>query len=112
LPFRFFAVCSVVFLQMCTILPAPYAYTREKFRTLKMKIVMVASLILLVTNSGSAQKYLIYLHGKIVEDQGAAAESPYFGGYKYEAILSAFRNEKFVVMSEVRKPNTDVKEYA
>jgi len=78
----------------------------------KMKIAMVASLILLVTNSGSAQKYLFYLHGKIVEDQGAAAESPYFGGYKYEAILSAFRKENFVVMSEVRKPNTDVKEYA
>ncbi len=60
----------------------------------------------------SAQKYLFYMHGKIVEDQGKQAVSPYFGAYQYEAILDTFRSHHFTVMSEVRKPNTDVTTYA
>jgi hypothetical protein len=59
-----------------------------------------------------AQPYIFYLHGKIVEDQGAKAVSPDLGPYEYDNILNAFRKEKFIVFSEVRKPNTDVKEYA
>lgn len=66
----------------------------------------------MTSNHVSAQKYLFYLHGKIVEDQGAHAVSPYFGSYQYDAILDAFRKEHFTVMSELRKPNTDVTGYA
>ncbi|MEO6166644.1 MAG: alpha/beta hydrolase [Chitinophagales bacterium] len=66
----------------------------------------------MASNTVCAQKYVFYLHGMIVENMGAKAVSPSFGEYKYDAILEAFRKEGFTVMSEVRKPNTDVSEYA
>lgn len=69
-------------------------------------------LSLTIAAGASAQRYLFYLHGAIVETQGAKAYSPQFGAYQYEDILAAFRKEGFTVMSEYRKPNTDVKEYA
>jgi hypothetical protein len=61
-----------------------------------------------------AQHYLFSLHGKIVEDQGAHAYDSVngFGAYQYEDICNAFRNQEFTVITEYRKHNTDVKEYA
>lgn len=56
--------------------------------------------------------YLFYLHGRIVEEQGAEAVSERFGPYAYQEILQVFADRGFVVRSEVRKKNTDVHEYA
>lgn len=56
--------------------------------------------------------YLFYLHGRIVEEQGAAAKHPEFGVYDYAGIVQRFRDSGFVVVSEMRKPNTDVSVYA
>jgi hypothetical protein len=57
-------------------------------------------------------KYLFYLHGKIIEDQGIPAVSPDFGEYEYEAILEKFAGYGFTVISEPRPINTDGVEYA
>ena len=65
-----------------------------------------------ISGMAHAQKYVFYLHGKILEDQGPNASNEAFGKYEYENILAGFREEHFVVLSECRKPNTDVKEYA
>lgn len=62
--------------------------------------------------STKKQKYLFYLHGKIVEDQGASAVSERYGAYEYDKIIEGFRAEGFNVVSEVRPKNTDVEEYA
>lgn len=61
-----------------------------------------------------AQNYLFYLHGRIVEDQGANAVDKVngFGAYQYNDIIKTLQHEGFVVISECRKPNTDVKAYA
>jgi hypothetical protein len=59
-----------------------------------------------------AAKYLFYLHGKIVEDQGIPAVSPDFGEYEYEAILQKFVGYGFTVISEQRPKNADGMEYA
>ncbi len=59
-----------------------------------------------------AAKYLFYLHGKIIEDQGIPAVSPDFGEYQYEAILEKFANHGFAVISEQRPKNTNGMEYA
>jgi hypothetical protein len=59
-----------------------------------------------------AGKYMFYLHGKIIEDQGIAAVSPDFGEYEYEAILQKLASHGFVVISEQRPKNTDPMEYA
>jgi len=59
-----------------------------------------------------AKRYLFYLHGKIIEDQGLPAVSPEFGEYQYEAILERFSTYGFVVISEQRPRNSDVVAYA
>jgi predicted esterase len=58
-------------------------------------------------------RYVIYLHGKIVEDQGAQNPTdPRFGLYDYAGILNALAVDGNQVISEVRKANTDPVEYA
>lgn len=57
-------------------------------------------------------RYLFYLHGKIIEDEGPRPESPRFGIYEYEAILETFAERGFVVISETRERETRGSEYA
>jgi hypothetical protein len=52
-------------------------------------------------------RYLIYLHGRILEVQGRQATSPDFGRYEYDAILRALADKGLVVISELRGPDTD-----
>ena len=54
-----------------------------------------------------AARYLIYLHGRILEVQGRQAKSPDFGRYEYDAILRALAGKGLVVISELRGPETD-----
>jgi hypothetical protein len=77
-----------------------------------MKAISVILLLLLVAGTSSGQRYLFYLHGMIVENQGADAVSPEYGKYEYRNILKAFSDEQFTVISEVRARNTDVETYA
>jgi hypothetical protein len=60
----------------------------------------------------SSKKYLFYLHGGIIEDQGIPAISPDYGEYQYVPILETFRGHGFLVISEIRAKNTDSVEYA
>ena len=57
-------------------------------------------------------RYAIYLHGRIVEDQGIRPTDPRFGVYEYEDILAALAEGGLQVISEVRQPNTDPVAYA
>ncbi|HQU83594.1 MAG TPA: alpha/beta hydrolase [Pyrinomonadaceae bacterium] len=63
-------------------------------------------------NADVDAKYIFYLHGKIVEEQGENAVSPEFGAYEYRKILDALAARGFVVISEVRPKDTDAVEYA
>jgi hypothetical protein len=58
------------------------------------------------------KRYMFYLHGKIIEDQGIPAISPDYGEYEYKAILERLSGYGFVVISEQRAKNTDGMEYA
>ena len=53
-----------------------------------------------------AARYLIYLHGRIIEVQGRRATSPEFGRYEYDAIVQALAAKGLVVISEVRGADT------
>lgn len=57
-------------------------------------------------------RYLFYLHGRIVEDEGVGAVSPEYGRYEYTAIVKRLMVEGFTVISEVRLTNTDPERYA
>jgi hypothetical protein len=58
------------------------------------------------------RKYLFYLHGKLIEDQGIPAVSPDFGEYEYAAILQKLSGYGFIVISEQRSKDTDSAEYS
>lgn len=64
------------------------------------------------TTIDPAERYLFYLHGKIVEDQGIPAVSPEYGEYKYLDILQKLSEHEFTVISEQRPRNTDGVAYA
>ncbi len=57
-------------------------------------------------------KYLFYLHGGIVGAQGPNAVSPYYGPYKYQAILDSLAARAFHVISKVRPVDTNEEAYA
>lgn len=81
------------------------------YRSLR-NVLFTVLLLPAMNNNSFAQTYLFYLHGAIVENQGADAVSPSFSAYRYNDIIAAFSKEGFTVKSEVRKPDTDVKSYA
>lgn len=57
-------------------------------------------------------RYLIYLHGGIIEDQGMRPTHPEFGLYNYAEILQAFADRGFTVISEARPAGTRPDVYA
>lgn len=59
-----------------------------------------------------AGKYMFYLHGKIIEDQGLPAVNPDFGEYFYIEILETLQGHGFVVISEQRPKDCDGARYA
>jgi hypothetical protein len=64
------------------------------------------------TEIDPTRRYMFYLHGKIIEDQGIPAISPEYGEYRYVEILTALQSYGFVVISEQRSTDADATEYA
>lgn len=59
-----------------------------------------------------AQRYVFYLHGRIIEEHGLRPRDPRYGVYDYEAILRAFESHGLHVISEARAKGTDPEQYA
>ena len=57
-------------------------------------------------------RYLIYLHGAIIENKGVRPTDPKYGTYEFIEILQALERKGFVVITESRPKGTDAKEYA
>lgn len=64
------------------------------------------------TNIDPTARYLFYLHGKIIEDQGLPAISSEYGEYRYVEILETLQSYGFVVISEKRPRDTGTRAYA
>jgi hypothetical protein len=64
------------------------------------------------TQIDPTKRYLFYMHGKIIEDQGLPAISPEYGEYQYEGILDTLESYGFVIISEQRPKDADGWEYA
>jgi hypothetical protein len=58
------------------------------------------------------QRYVIYLHGRIIEDEGTRPVSPVYGVYEYEETLHTLAQAGLQVIAEVRPPDTDAEQYA
>jgi hypothetical protein len=57
-------------------------------------------------------RYVIYLHGRIIEDKGRRPTDSNWGVYEYDKVLQALAREGAVVISEQRPPNTDVDQFS
>ena len=57
-------------------------------------------------------RYLLYLHGYIVEAGNTRPTSPRFGVYEYEQILETLKGGGLVVISEARKKDREIEPYA
>jgi len=57
-------------------------------------------------------RYVFFLHGKFVEKYGPNGRHPCFGIYDYHGIVKSFRNQGFIVISEVRTGGTKLDKYA
>jgi hypothetical protein len=82
-----------------------------------VNFILMKSLLLLIfclTLRLSAQKHVFYLHGRIVELQGAKAieTTNGYGPYLYQAILDSLSARGLQVHSELRPANTEVADYA
>lgn len=64
------------------------------------------------TTPDSAQRYLFYLHGLIIEVAGIRPKSEEHGYYEYEQILETLAKKGFIVISEAREKGTEVQQYA
>ena len=58
------------------------------------------------------ERYIFYLHGRIIEDQGIGAVSEQYGRYEYVEIIEVFKTNGFRVISEARERDTDASLYA
>lgn len=55
-----------------------------------------------VKSADPTAKYLVYLHGAILETKGKNATSPRYGTYRYDDIVKHFEDRGLVVVEEVR----------
>ena len=66
-----------------------------------------------VADHSGQPRYVIYLHGRIVqEQQSARPRSDRFGYYELEKILDAFRGRGFIVTGEIRPKPASVSDSA
>lgn len=66
----------------------------------------------LSTNYVHAQRYIFFLHNKFIEEHDLSAKHSDYGIAQYDEILDYYTKENFVVISEKRPANTNVKTYA
>jgi hypothetical protein len=79
--------------------------------------ILLSPLIACLSLTSAAQqstgpKYLFFLHNRFIESHGPLDEHPSYGRAEYQEILARFRKDGFIVLSEKRPANTDVKLYA
>lgn len=60
----------------------------------------------------ASAKYLFYMHGLIIENEGPRPTSPRYGVYEYQEILETLADKGFVVVSEARPKGTIATTYA
>jgi hypothetical protein len=62
--------------------------------------------------STNNKKYVFFLHNKFAEENDLNVAHPQYGKVEYSKILETFQKDGCLIISEKRKPNTEVKKYA
>ncbi len=86
---------------------------RSRVRSASLALAALLAGSLTVADGEPAPRHLIYLHGRIVQDQQSARpRHPRFGYYEMDAILAGFRNRGFAVSGEIRPKAASVADSA
>ena len=64
------------------------------------------------SNTQNENKYIYYLHGRIIEIQGKNAISEEYGKYEFDNIVNVFKDSNSIVIAGVRTENVDYLQYA
>jgi hypothetical protein len=64
------------------------------------------------TTANKDQKYIFFLHNKFVEENALDVAHPEYGKAEYNEIIKSFKDDNFIVSSEIRSKNTNAATYA
>lgn len=74
---------------------------------------LMASAPIAVASEGAAPaRHIVYLHGRIVQEQGPEAISPEHGRYRFDDIVAALAREGAVVHAPLREPGATLQQGA
>ncbi|MCC9074105.1 alpha/beta hydrolase [Flavobacterium sp. F-65] len=59
----------------------------------------------------STQAYIFFIHNKFLEENDLNAKHPEYGRAEYNEIIKSFKDDNFIVFSELRNKNTDFDKY-
>lgn len=77
----------------------------------KLGLLVLSVFMYGVAMAGEAH-YVFYLHGQIVEGSKTDPISESYGRYEYSSIIETFQKKGYIVISERRAVNTEVRSYA
>jgi hypothetical protein len=97
-----FLLSLIIFISGCTSPPSPSSINE----------VWTSAEVLARSTFDTKTQFIIYLHGKIIEDEGIDAIHPEHGRYEYYETLSYLASSGGQVISEVRPSGTNGVEYA
>lgn len=78
----------------------------KKFSLLVLSVFMYSAVM------AGGVHYVFYLHGQIVEGSKTDPISESYGRYEYNSIIETFQKKGYIVISERRAVNTEVRSYA
>ncbi|MDN3673817.1 YqiA/YcfP family alpha/beta fold hydrolase [Flavobacterium branchiarum] len=55
----------------------------------------------------TTQAYVFFIHNKFLEENDLNAKHPEYGRAEYNEIIKSFKDDNFIVFSEIRTPKTD-----
>lgn len=59
----------------------------------------------------TTQAYIFFLHNKFLEENDLNTEHPEYGRAEYNEIIKSFKDDNFIVFSELRTPETDFNKF-
>jgi len=100
------------------------AFRNTAARSLLVRIILIMSLLVPVPLLAATivpgvpdeipteKRYVFYLHGRIIEEQGPRPTHPRWGLYDYPAVLDALAQDGIILIAEQRAKGSDPDEYA
>lgn len=73
--------------------------------------ILLIGLFLVSCSNSNQEKYIFYLHGQIIEQQGLDAHSDRFGKYAFEEIVDSLKEITPNVVADVRDSNVHFVQY-